>query len=181
MVNINLSAGPPHEEIEKKTNSQKELLALLAIVLVLFLTYGGLYYYDSGLKKESSMASQERETKANAFLDSAETKNFFDFQNRLNIAGALFEKKGRTPAILDELEKIIIPGTYINSYDYDDDKKILKIELVCDEYNNVAKQVLSLKNSGFFSKVSLSKTYVDVGGNISMPVELKLAPESTDK
>lgn len=178
MVNINLTAGPPHEEIEEKTNSQKELLALLVIVLILFLAYGGLYYYNDNLKKESLKASEERETKINTFLDSAETKNFFDFQNRLNIANELFVKKDKTQEILGELEKIIIPGIYINSYDYDSEKKTLKLELVCDGYNNVAKQVLSLKKSSYFSEITLSKSNINGNGEIEMPVELKLADEA---
>ena len=175
MVNINLTAGPPHEEIEKKTNSQKELLALLVITLVLFLAYGGLYYYNTGLKKESGAAIQDRETRISAFLDSQGTKIFFNFQNRLNIANELFGKKDKTLEILDELEKRIISGNYINSYEYDDEKKTLKLGLICNEYNNVAKQVLSLKSSSFFSKVNLSKSYVDEKGDISMPVELVLS------
>ena len=100
--------------------------------------------------------------------------NFFNFQNRLNIANELFGKKDKTLEILDELEKRIIPGNYINSYDYDYEKKNLKIELVCNEYNNVAKQVLSLKNSSFFSEVALSKSSVDEKGDIRMPVELRV-------
>jgi hypothetical protein len=178
MVNINLTAGPPHEEIEEKTNSQKELLVLLAIVLILFLAYGGLYYYNKGLKNESLRASEERETKTSAFLASEETKNFFDFQNRLNIANGLFVKKNKNLGILDELEKIIIPGIYISTYDYDDEAKTLKLELVCDEYNNVAKQVLSLKKSNYFSEIILSESRIDEKGDIRMPIELRLVAES---
>jgi hypothetical protein len=169
MVNINLKIE--HTDIEKKTFFQKEVVILGSVLSLLVLAYAGLLIYKASLDKKTAVVIDQYGSKLATF-QAGPAKRVFDFQNRLNTANNLIAKKDKTLEILQKFEEMIIAGVYIDSYEYESSKNKLTLNIIVKNYADMARQVFSFKNSGYFSEVSVSNSELSESGSIKFPVVL---------
>lgn len=173
MTNINLIT----EDVSKKKGSLSDtgsVLGLIVLLLVLAL-YGGILFYKGRVVNEAIQAKSEYDQKYNEAV-TGRAKEVADFQNRLVAAGKLIGQGRNVSDNLAAVETALLPNVYLDSYGYDDETSSVTINCVGDNYNTVAKQIRSFKNSSFFSEVASGKTSFDkVKNKIDFEIDLKLS------
>lgn len=101
-------------------------------------------------------------------------KEIMDFQNRIALAEGFLDQKATGYLSLPAIEKSALSGAYLMSFDFDYAKKSIKIEGVADNFDILAKQVLSFKQSDFFSEVNAGDTKLDDKGKVDFVLTLKI-------
>ncbi len=172
MVNINLTTGGSQGRGEIPYKSG--ILAVAAIFIVTLAVYGGIYLYKESLVKKVAATANEYAVERNNFTSKNENKEVMDFQNRLLIAGELLAEKNAGLAALAEMEKTVVPGAYLTSFEFNKEEKNLKIRGLADSFGIVSRQLLSFKKSGFFSRVAAGDNFLSEGGKVDFSMELKV-------
>jgi hypothetical protein len=170
MVNINLTTEKIN--VKKPPLFKREVVILGGLLAVLVMAYGGLLFYEKSIMKKIEGKDAEY-MQVYRELTEGNTKSIFDFQNRLSLASSLFSTGNPTLDNLKKMEEMIIPGIYISSFDYDIEQNKIKLNLAAQNYNLIAKQVLSFKKSGYFLEVGVSSSQIDAN-IIRFPVSLTL-------
>ena len=170
MVNINLTT----EKITVKEPRlfKREVVILFAILTILVMCYGAMIIYQGMLATRTSEKNAEY-IELHKELTEGNTKEVFDFQNRLNVAKNLISSQSTTFDKLTQIQNIIIPKVYLNSFTYDPLGNQISLSCVADNYDSMAKQILSFKKSGLFSDVILSNSQ-NTDEGITFPVILMI-------
>jgi hypothetical protein len=173
MANINLVTGGEVERPEPGIFSGGTIIIFTILILVMA-AYGGVYFYGRTLDQEiASTQSQYKE--AYEKLLQGKGKDIVDFQYRLDEAKESFEKSKNIRTSLQAIEASMIPGSYLDSYSFDDVTGLTSIEGVADNYNILARQVLSFKKQPEFSSVAAGETSFDTEKNkVQYKMELML-------
>lgn len=158
MVNINLATEKIN--VQRPSLLKKEMIFLVILLVLLIAVYGGLLVYEKNLNKkikdiDSQYAVNYQE------LTGGNTKNVFDFQNRLTSANKLFPSGGAAFENLKKMEAVIIPGAYISSFSYNPSSNEITLDIVASSFNLLAKQVLNFKKSGYFSNISVGASQIE--------------------
>ena len=149
-------------------------IVLFIILFLVLAAYGGLLYWKSTLEKNIAQANNDHSADVAKF-SSDKAKGVVDFQNRLTIAKNLLSDNSNNVNYLSALEKNIIPGVYVDSYNFDKTTNVIKLNCVADNYNIVAKQILSFKTSGQYVSVFGGQTSLDATKNkINVSVTLNI-------
>lgn len=157
MVNINLKID--HTEEKKEISPITGGIILGVILLLLIIVYGGILFYKSRIDKEAELANAEYGAKLEEFK-AGKAKNVFDFQNRLNNVISLANEKEEAGVALDNIEETILADVYMDSLEYDRDKKEIKLSLNAKNFNGMARQLLSFKNSGNYSDIQVGASAI---------------------
>jgi len=160
------------EEEKSAGSSAREWIACIVIIILSLLVYVGAVAYDRFLIKDVGRLNREYESQYNSLLESG--KNVFDFQNRLETAKPLVLEKNYALGSLDQIEKMIIPGIYVESFTWSSEKGIVNLECVSSEYRLVANQLASFKKSDYFSEVIINETKSREDGKISFFLKLAI-------
>lgn len=107
-------------------------------------------------------------------LTAGRNKDVIDLQNRISLIKNLVKKNNVTLDVLNQVEKTLVSGVYLNSYTADKNAKTLGLECVADNYDAVARQILSFKSSSSFSDVAVKNTGLSSDGKINFSLDLKL-------
>jgi Tfp pilus assembly protein PilN len=167
MTSINLVT----RDAEKPSSSlAREWLVCGVVIILLVLLYAGLLAYNQFLTQKAVGSVEEYGSQYSRLLESG--KNVFDFQNRLEIARPLVSQENYAIESLSQIEKMIIPGVYVESFSWDSEKGKIELECVTGEYRLVANQLASLKKSDYFSEVVVNETKSREDGKISFFLEL---------
>src|SRR5665647_1862001 len=123
MTSINLVS-----KAEEKPSSSlaKEWTACAVAIVLLFLIYFGLIAYNRFLVKNEDNLTSDYNSQYNYLMENG--KNVFDFQNRLKVASPLVLEKNYAIESLDQIEKMIIPGVYAESFEWDAEKANVNLE-----------------------------------------------------
>jgi len=174
MENINLVSGTGGRSGDKKEIIGASLKWLLALVAIVVLSYIAMVIYRGYLGRNIDKVTAEYQEKRKTFV-SQNAKEVLDFQNRLDFARN--SAKSQRDSVMDfrEIEKLIIAGTYVTSYDYDNESGTVKIGCMSDNYDIMAKQILSLRGSSYFAIVSAGESTLDTKTNkVGFPITLKI-------
>jgi len=171
MTNINLLA---REEHRRSKFSFKNGMVIVALVLLLvILVYLGMIFYqkrlDAQFKKTNQTYVSER-----AVLIKGNAGNILDFQNRLTKAGEAVKKDEILMKNFAQLEKTILSGAYLKSYNYNAEDKSISLEGVASNLSEVAKQVKSFKENEYFSSVELGSIGINESGGVGFSISLKI-------
>lgn len=173
---VNLSTSDPKEDNQVVVSGG----ALNGIAIVLFLvllTWVGLFFYKRYLDK----AILETKTSYEGYLvelSKGDSPKVIDFQRRLDVSKSLISTGRNMQEDFVKIESLTVPKAYLATYFYDDSKKKITLSYVGDNFNTIAKQILSMKNSDYFSSVVAGASSVDSKTNIiSFNIELSFAPE----
>lgn len=172
MANVNLVTG----EVKRDTSGflYAGNLVIFIILVLVIAAYVGLIVGKNILDKniQSAQATYSTDT-AKFSQDSAKT--VVDVQNRLSASQNLVNKGKDSADLFSLLEKDIVPGAYINEYKFDDATNTITLSGTADNYNTVAKQVLSFKSDSAFASVFGGQSTLDQTNNvINFTVILKL-------
>lgn len=172
MVNINLKTdGNTNKD---KIEWGKTLPLAILILAIVGLAYVAVLFYskkvDGELKTAKDLYNQKLED-----LKKGNVKNVFDFQNRLTESKKMIDTNFNLMDSLREIEKAMVPGVYLNSYQFEADKKSLSLGCIASNYNDVAKQIFSFKKSAYFSDVSSGETSLSgQDGKINFKINLQI-------
>ena len=169
MENINLTTVPKSEKIVGSGT-----LKLTAMLFLVVLIYGGLLLYGNFLAKQTEGLKAQYTDQHTNFMGEA-TKKVMDFQNRLVLSRELIGQERNVNKDIDAVRAVISKGTYLDSYKYDDASRTITLNCYSDNYGTIAKQILSFKNSNYFSSVSMGETKMDPKTNvINFSISLKI-------
>lgn len=158
MSNTNLATSSSRENAVSAMSWGNVILFL--ILLLVLATYGGLLFWKNSLEKSITDTKNAHSADVASF-SSDNAKNVVDFQNRLTIAKNLLNDNSNNINYLSALEKNIVPGAHISSYKFDKTANTINLNCVADNYNIVAKQILSFKTSGQYASVFGGQTSFD--------------------
>ncbi|MFA4817972.1 MAG: PilN domain-containing protein [Parcubacteria group bacterium] len=168
MTNINLATsslpqkqGPPYKK------------GIISIAVILIILAGG-YLWLTRENNKTAAAIGEANNNYQAEYQKLTTSNreIVDFQNRVLLVKDLLAEKNAALDSFPELEKNVLPGAYLTSYDFKGNN--LSLNITTDNFNVLARQVASFKNSGFFSAVSVGKSSLDDKNKVVSDIVLKI-------
>jgi hypothetical protein len=169
MTDINLIT---HSEENKMLGTGTSLL--FAVLLFVAFIYVALFFYGNKLDSDMDQLKAEYSSKAKSFI-AGDGKKALDFQNRLLISDELLAGERNSNKDIGKIEEAMIVGVYLGSYKYDDATKSITLDCFADNYETVAKQILSFKSYDYFSSVLAGETKFDVKNNkINFPVVLTI-------
>jgi len=169
MVDINLHQAA---ENDLRINKQKSIIksgpfisfTLLATVAVAYVVT--FTYKETLLKKKDDLIATRQAQLASldnavlnkivASLDNAVLNKIVDFQYSVDNISYNLKNKKDSVVILEQVEKYMIKGSYLNSLEYDTVKNILTMEVVSESFRAAASQILNLKNSELFKDVRVT-------------------------
>ncbi len=146
---------------------------MILVLLLLGGIYLGITLFKNYTLSQTSLVNNEYKIEYDKLI-SESNKSIIDFQSRMAAADKLVSQNNAALETLLQVEKSILPGVYISSYKYDDSKKVLTLENFADDFNLVAKQILSFKQLDYFLQVAPEKTGIDTNGKVGFNVELKV-------
>lgn len=158
MSGINLTTGDNREIV----NTEKLNLGLLALFIVFILSlvlYGTFLFLNSRMSDEIKTTRDQFDAMY-ADLKDEKARQVVDFQNRLDLSKRSLEESRALKADLEVIESLIVPGSYLESFKYDQATKTIALGCLADNYNTTAKQILSFKKSSAFTSVSAGTTSV---------------------
>lgn len=169
MSNINLL-----ESIEKNNSRNKKfilgasfVLPVIILVVVFSLLIGEkLYLAYLGSKNEKIIKQNELEM---SNLSGKNVDRVVNFERRMELGLKELKSKEDYGDYLKELESLMVSGARVNSLEYSS----VGIELIAsaDNFNTVARQILSLKNSSHFNNLKMSTTSRNEDGSIEFTMK----------
>jgi len=172
----NLSLTNANEEIRETSKSSIMNLGttVLFILLILILAaYGGMVLWKINIDKNTEEVKNFYQAELDKFSGN-QAKTVADISHRADVAKEVLGTEFNTPDYLSKIEKLIIPGVFLKSYEYSDETKSIILLGLSDNYNNIAKQILAFKSAEDFSSVTGGKTQFDSENKkIEFTIELK--------
>jgi len=150
-MSINLKTNSSNNN-QEKINFGKALPFAVIILVLILIAYFALAYYskkiDAQIIGEQEIYSQKMEE-----FKKGDAKEALDFQNRISESKNLLLQYENNLDLLDEIQKYILPEVYLVKISADFDSNEINLDCRTTNYDYVSKQILSFKNSAFFSKV----------------------------
>jgi len=147
---------------------------LLVFFVLISLVYGGLLFYGKQLDNNMKLIDDDSKLKSFGFVASDASK-VVDFQSRLTISEELLARERSGNRDIAKIEEAMIAGVFIGSYKYDDATKAITLDCFADNYETIAKQILSFKSFDYFSNVLAGETKFDTKNNkINFPVVITI-------
>ncbi len=168
MVNINLSTFNESQR-NNPILSVKKIVSLVIVIVVFSGVYAGTLLYKGFLDNKAA-ANANEQLKAEQSIKEGSSKDIFDFQARLVLANKEIEKKNISLESLNKIQELMVNGVHLLSYEYDSKTNGITLVSETNNYNLVARQILSFKKSGYLSNVKISETDLREG-KISFSVE----------
>lgn len=171
MVNINLAEVEYAKERQSITYN-KSVLVLSIIIILLALAYVGIFFSEKNVLAKTEAANSRYSDEHSKLINN--NKDIVDFQNRLTAAKGLIKEKDVAYASLPVVEKAIIPGSYLDSFDFEQNTNSVEISGVADNFDVLARQILSFKQSDYFSGVTTGKTSLNKDGKVEYSLSLNI-------
>lgn len=158
MANINLY----QEDFEKQHLAKNKKIAdkgLVISILVLsftLLVFGGLKVYSKTIDDKINVLKNQidRENKTIG-LENTDMRRVAEFQEKMDIIKKNVASKIDPTVNLEKIEKVIVAGSMLKSLEYSPGN--FSLTLVTDNFQVMARQILSFKKSGFFKNVDIDK------------------------
>lgn len=168
MQSINLAT---EGEIKKDSGSifGKSIIIAIAILIFVLILYAALLFLNRNLVSKFEVTNGQYKAEYNNFLEGNANK-VIDYKNRSESAASLLDNNTSMGETFRKLEASLVPSIYLNSFEYDKLKKTITLSAVADNFNTVAKQILSFKESGHFSDVIPGKSAYENQGEDSVLV-----------
>ena len=172
MSNINLAI---EETPKNNSRTVKTGLLISAIVLILLIClYGALLFINKKVSAQISSVQNQYKTEYNKLL-AGDGNNIIDFENRSKVAQKLISQDKPVSVSFSQIENSLLPAVYLTSYKYDKKKGMITLDCVGDNFNTVAKQILSFKENGYFSQVIPGASQINILTNqLNFSINLKI-------
>lgn len=171
MPNINLAT-----ENVTKTDSISIGKSLLSVIIILILTivfYGILLFANFQLSLKTKNIQDNYNIEYQKFL-SGNGNEIIDFKNRSDVAEKIIAENRSMAEIMSHIEGSMLPSVYLESFKYNEATR--KVSLICvgDNFQTVAKQILSFKQDSYFSDVIPSRSAIDtkISNKLNFDIDL---------
>lgn len=173
MTNINLSQSVKMETVSKQKSQSmhRGVFIPLGILVVTLLAFGAARIYIGVLDSKIAQTKKQTGDKLTE-IGGADINKIMDLQNRMEKIAASIGLKKDPGELLSVIEEAMVSGNYLNVYDYDDSNAVVSLTVTANNFENMAKQILSLK--GKFNNVNLGTSSRDSDGNIRFDVIMSL-------
>ncbi len=172
MANINLSTG----QMNRSTGESPNVNLGMVIAFIILLGMAGIATFL--VIKEKSLTTdvataETAYTTALADLTTGRNMDVIDLQSRIfKLKEVVNQRNSTTDSILN-VEKFLVAGVVVKSFGYKDAEKTMELTCVAGDYDMVARQVASFKNSEYFPEVILKDAKVNAeGGGIEFSVTI---------
>lgn len=167
MTNINLSqSSAERRKMESQGIFDKTLVISIGLIALSFGTLFGLKMYNASLNSKAAELDSEIAAKSKG-LEGDAVNRVVDFQMRSEeIAKKLADTTLSSQDMFVLVEKLMVQGVSLDSYEYDTQKKALSIKAVSGDFKSVAQQIMSFKSNSTFKGVSVKSTSRDDKGAI---------------
>lgn len=173
MSNINLNLATKDVSQDRATLGSGIVVSFIVLILVLLL-YGALLYFNRNLSFQIKNTQDQYQSEYNKFLV-GNGSEVLDFENRSIVAKELMAEDQSIIEILNKIEEFILPSVYLSSFNYSKGKKLISLDCVGDNLNTVAKQILSFKQSGYFSEVTPGPSLINSQtSEMNFKIDLKI-------
>lgn len=172
MVDINLASGEFQQQQEQEKGGRGRMIPLEISAVVVIIGIFVFLFFDIGNLNKKIEATKSDYEKQVAILKGESSRNVFDFQNRMNKSDELLSSNTDSGKILQEIEKTIIPEIYLKSLILDTTKKEVALICVAKNFEQVARQIASFKQSDYFLKVIAGESKISEKGEVEFPVNL---------
>jgi len=162
MADINLVSESVRRDSSSSRMNTGIIVLFVVFVLVLAL-YGALLFLNKTTDSQIASNKQQFDSEYSGLVQ-GNAKAVIDFQNRLDFTSKSIIQSRNVKGDLETIEKLMVPGAFLNEYKYDNTGKTLTLNCAGDSYNTVAKQILSFKKSTYFSDVSGGQTSNSTSG-----------------
>jgi hypothetical protein len=142
------------------------IIVLFIVFVLVLVLYGTLLFLNKTTDSQIASTKQQFDSEYSGLVQ-GNAKTVADFQNRLDFTSKSIIQSRDAKSDLEAIEKLMVPGAFLNEYKYDDTGKILTLSCIGDSFNTVAKQILSFKKSDYFSNVSSGQTSGNASNNDS--------------
>ncbi|KKR19811.1 MAG: hypothetical protein UT50_C0029G0005 [Candidatus Moranbacteria bacterium GW2011_GWA2_39_41] len=173
MTNINLSTNNTAEAGQEERRAKNGLVAVIIIFLIIVGSYVGLLFWNNDLNKKIVIANAEYDAIHSQPISGMNIE-VADLQSRIFLAKKLVKKENMTLNVLEDIEKNIVSGVYLESYKSDVNTGGLKLECNADNYDSMARQVLNLKSLKRFSEVTVGDAKINEKGGIKFSISVSL-------
>lgn len=156
MTTINLYQEQGESKSSNSSNQivDKGFLLSIGILAITLLVFGGMKFFAFDLERKSAKTDEQIKA-AQASFSGDRVNSTVDFQQRLEAIKENNNSRTDSVSALSDTAKVILPSVRI--VDYAQEKNALSITLSADKFLDVARQVLSFKDSDAFSGVAVSK------------------------
>jgi|GEM_PF-3065279 len=148
----------------------------LAIFLLSFLTYGGLYLYKSSLNKEIASLNESLKRAADA-LDLETISNISDLSSRIEATKNILKKHIKTTSVFDFLQKNTVKNVYFKSFRMNiNESGDIEISMTGSalSYLDLAEQAEVFSSDKYIKDLSFSSLSLGDKGSVNFNVSFKL-------
>lgn len=171
MANINLATNSAAAD-KKIISYNAGLMTALGILIVLIVGYVAIVFIGKSTQAKTAEAESQYGIEHQKLITG--NKDIVDFQNRLVVAKDLVPQESVGYSSLPAVEKAMLPGIFLKNFNYDQAQRTLSVDGVTDNFDMLAKQILSFKESEYFSAVTTGATSIDTGGKVNFTLKLKI-------
>jgi hypothetical protein len=172
MANINLSTSEVGYANRNDHSAKNGLISILAILVFIVTLYGGLIAWKNSLDSKIIVATNTYNANYKELMNGMNVE-VTDLQNRIFISKKLIKQDKLLRNILESVEKNIVSGVFLTTYDSDRDAQKLKLVGFANSYNDLSRQILSFKSSKAFSNVSVGASDISESGKISFSIDIE--------
>lgn len=175
MANINLSQS----SVERRNREigsifDRGVLIPLSIFILVFGVWFGLNMYDKSLE-ENIVATDLDIQSQTAELSGKSVARVIDFQKRLDLIDTKLSDKTRDPlSIVASVEKSMVPGAFLNAYEYDADAQTLSLSVAARDFQIMAQEAMALKTYGGFSTITVGDISKSDDGTVESKMDISL-------
>jgi len=173
MANINLLQDVPQkkEGFEKIGISNKGAVISLIVLFVTLIVFIVLKIYVGDLDKKVLDVNEKISVESLA-LKGNDADRIADFQTRLEKIKLNVDSMKNPENVLKEIEKNMVQGVALKSFE--NKESAVSVLAVTNSFINMAKQILSFKESKYFKGIKVTTTERDKDGEISFGLDMKI-------
>jgi hypothetical protein len=171
MVDINLITN--ESSSGQKVPYKWGMFAIIGIIIALVIAYLWIHFTLASTTAKIEASNNAYQSEADKLVK-GDGKKVVDFKNRLDLAKDLINRRNFVFEGLNEMEKDLIPNSFLTRYQFDDAKQMVSVEGQVNNLNVLAKQLSSFKKSSYFSGVTLKNSSVEDDGKVFFGMDLKI-------
>lgn len=173
MAGINLSQSIQAKQAQAKVRFfDQGLIAMVGVLALLLITYGGTRWYLNRLEKR--VASLETEvTERTASLKGKEVDRVADFVERLGYISTHMQEGPDPSSLLGQLEQMTLPAVRLTAFEYGTEEPRTRIEGETNSLKEVAQQMMVYKQLPGIAEVTVERVEYNKEGRIIFTLVLK--------